>query len=332
MIRMHMNESPYDFPFRAKLKVMVSSLFIPWNRYPEDLTDDAIKALSRYTGKNCENLLLGNGSNELIRSAFLSWGGTGKRVLMISPGFVTYEKEISRSGCRLVRIPLKKDLSFDRTGFLAVVTEADFVILLSPGNPTGEALSRSFVEETVSKCPGKVLIDEAYGEFAGVSCVSLIEKYENVVILRTFSKAFGLAGARIGYALGSKTCIEDLKNVSLPYSPGIFPLLMIKEAIAGKRVMEKRVAKIRSEGARLIARLKRSPVFQVSPGEGNFILLRGKTPESRRVLLDSLNQEKILPRVYRDGVIAPWLRVSVGSPGENKRFLKAVESAQRRLS
>ncbi|HPE29472.1 MAG TPA: histidinol-phosphate transaminase [Candidatus Mcinerneyibacteriales bacterium] len=332
MIRMHMNESPYDFPFTAKLKVMARALFISWNRYPEKAAEDAVDELSLYTGKKEDNLLLGNGSNELIRLAFLAWGEKGKRVLMISPGFVTYEKEASRSGCETVRIPLEKDLTFDREAFLAHVKRADLAVLISPGNPSGELLNRDFLEEAVKACPGKVLIDEAYGEFAGLSAVTLIDRYENVVILKTLSKAFGLAGARIGYALGSKTCIEDLKNVSLPYSPGIFPLMLLREALKRKRVMEKRVAKIRSERARLITRLKRSPVFQVFPGEGNFILLGGRTPESRRVLLDTLNQEKILPRLYQDEAFASRLRITVGRPRDNSRFLKAVEKVERRFA
>ncbi|HOO60296.1 MAG TPA: histidinol-phosphate transaminase [Candidatus Mcinerneyibacteriales bacterium] len=332
MIRMHMNESPYDFPFRAKLKVTLKALFTSWNRYPEELNHEALNELSLYTGKNAENLWLGNGSNELIRLAFLAWGDKGKRVLMISPGFITYEKEAARSGCEAIRVPLKNDLSFDRTVFLDEVKRADLVILISPGNPSGESLPVNFIEKVARKCPGRVLIDEAYGEFAGESCIPLIERHENVVILRTLSKAFGLAGARIGYAIGAKRTIEELRKVSLPYNPGFFSLLLLKEAVGRKRVMEKRVAKLRSERARLIVRLKKSPFFTVVPGEANFILVREKTPESRQALLDSLDHERIVPRVYENGPLATWLRFTVGRPRENNRLLKAVDSVQRRLS
>lgn len=332
MIRMHMNESPYDFPFTAKLRVMARALFVPWNRYPEESAREAVDALSLYTGQKRDNLLLGNGSNELIRLAFLAWGATGKRVLMISPGFVTYEKEASRSGCETVRVPLGKDLSFDREAFLAHVKRADLVVLISPGNPSGELLSRDFLEEAVKTCPGKVLIDEAYGEFAGLSAVSLIDRYENVVILRTLSKAFGLAGARIGYALGSLKCMEELKRVALPYSPGIFPLMLLREALKRKRVMEKRVMKLRSERARLIVRLQKSPVVDVVPGDANFILLQGMSRESGQALREALNRERIVPRLYQDKAFASLFRITVGRPRDNSRFLRAVEKVERRFS
>ena len=332
MIRMHMNESPYDFPFTAKLRVMARALFVPWNRYPEESAREAVDALSLYTGQKRNNLLLGNGSNELIRLAFLAWGETGKRVLMVSPGFVTYEKEASRSGCETVRVPLGKDLSFDREAFLAHVKRADLVVLISPGNPSGELLNRDFLEEAVKACPGKVLIDEAYGEFAGLSAVTLIDRYENVVILRTLSKAFGLAGARIGYALGSLKCMEELKRVALPYSPGIFPLMLLREALKRKRVMEKRVMKLRSERARLIVRLQKSPIVDVVPGEANFILLQGMSRERAQALREALNRERIVPRLYQDETFASRLRITVGRPRDNSRFLRAVEKVERRFS
>lgn len=332
MIRMHMNESPYDFPFTAKLKVMITALFIPWNRYPEESAEEAIEELSLYTGKKRDNLLLGNGSNELIRLAFLAWGGEGKRLLMVSPGFITYEKEAGRCRCDMIRISLRSDLSFDREAFLAEVPRADIVILISPGNPSGKLLTRSFIEEVIGKCSGRVLIDEAYGEFAGASDFSLIDRYANVVILKTLSKAFGLAGARMGFAAGSRKCIEELNEVSLPYNPGIFPLLLLKEAVRRKRIMESRVRKISIQRARLIVRLKKNPFFDVAPGDANFILIRGQDRESREALVEALSREKVVPRKYQDGALASWLRITVGRPRDNNRFLKAVESAQRRLS
>jgi len=332
MIRMHMNESPYDFPFRAKVRMLFRALITPWNRYPEAMTEKALEALSSFTGKKKENLLLGNGSNELIRLSFLTWGGAGKKIVWASPTFVTYEKEARRSGCCPLAVPLDEDLDFDFGTFSEAAEKADMVVLISPGNPSGKQLAIKKIEEIVKHCPGMVIVDEAYGEFAGQTAMDLIEKYRNLIILRTFSKAFGLAGGRIGYAVGSQRIIEDLKKASLPYNPGIFPLLLLQEAIKEKRVPGKRVKKICNERARLLVSLKKMPFVDVCPGEGNFFLMRGKSREANTVIFNVLQEKKILPRVYREEGAIVRLRITVGRPWENRRFLKAMETVQRRLS
>ncbi|PIP84545.1 MAG: histidinol-phosphate transaminase [Elusimicrobia bacterium CG_4_9_14_3_um_filter_62_55] len=297
------------------------------NRYPEPKPGKLVARLARLYGVAAERLFLGRGSDEAIDCLLRCFCQSGESsVVTPSPSYGVYETAARIQGARLLRSELDEAAGFpveaDRI-LAAVEADTRLVFLCSPNNPTGRSVPSTVVRVICEGLSGRALVvlDEAYVEFSDApSLASEAGTIENLVVLRTLSKAWGLAGLRLGAAAADAEIVALLDRVRAPY-PLAEPVIAAGvEALSDERGMLERVARIRGERERLLAAFSRSDSVETAfPSDANFLLLR----------LKSLSGGAAAERLRRKGVVVrardPFLRISVGSPEENDRLLEAFE-------
>ena len=296
------------------------------NRYPDPLAGELRAAIARRHGLSPRQVLVCNGADEGLFNLLLAFAGPGREVVVAPPTFEEYANFAALVGApvRAVRRS-EADFSLDGAAFLEASRSAAVSILCSPNNPTGDVVSPAFTAELARTCAGVTLVDEAYIDFAepGSSAVSLLASSERLIVARTFSKAFSLAGARLGYLLASPGLIDALASVRQIYSVNAVTQALGLAELASAEEVAELVAAIVAERERLAARLSEFacelPV-EVFPSEANFLLLR--LPHASRVRERLRDEESVLVRdfSYARG-LEGCLRVSVGTPAEGERFL-----------
>jgi histidinol-phosphate aminotransferase len=325
--RLNTNESPYPLPeaFSKDLAEAVASL--PLHRYPDDQMVRLREEFATHVGHVPEGTWVANGSNEILTQLLQAYGGAGRRVAVFEPTYMLHSRLAWLTQTELVSLRLEEDFSLSPNSVAAAIAAApDVIFVCSPNNPTGNAQAvdqvRSLAEQTAKKSGGLVIVDEAYVEFGGQTCLPLIAEHHNVVVTRTMSKAFALAGARIGYALADPEVVDDLRRVRLPYNvssltqaAGIAALHHSKEAGA---ILDA----IRDERDRILAALRAMPGIVVYPSDANFVLFVAPMPASdvRQRLLD----RGVLIRDL-SAVVPNALRVTAGTTHEVDLFLKNLE-------
>jgi histidinol-phosphate aminotransferase len=321
--RLNTNECPYPLPdgFRDDLADAVRDLSL--NRYPDREAETLRARLAALHGHTLEGTWVANGSNEVLLQLLQAYGGPGRRVAVFDPTYALHARLawVTSSEVASVRVdePWVLDASHVAEAFSR---DPDVVFVCSPNNPTGNAQPID-VLELVANGPALVVVDEAYVEFGGRSAASLVPRCGNLVVVRTFSKAFALAGARIGYCLASPDVVQDLRRVRLPYhlsaitqAAGLVALEHRDEALA---ILEA----IRAERDRILRTLPSLGV-EAFPSDANFVLFRPPLPVD-------LVWQRLLDRgvLVRDvsAQIPGCLRVTAGTPDEVGMFLSALEEA-----
>jgi histidinol-phosphate aminotransferase len=322
--RLNTNESPYPLPesFRHELADAVRGLEL--HRYPDREAQELRESLAKHASHPVEGTWVANGSNEIIEQLLLAYGGPGRRVVVFRPTYVLHERLAWMTHADLFPLSLDEPWVIstdDVTGALA--SDPSVVFVCSPNNPTGNAQSVDVVEGLASTGDALIVVDEAYVEFGGRSAAGLVGRYPSVVVVRTFSKAFALAGARIGYCLASPDVVDDLRRVRLPYhlsaltqTAGLIALRHREEALT---ILDR----VRRERDRILAELPRLEV-QAFPSDANFVLFR--PPKPARELWRALLDRGVLVRDMTS-VVPDCLRVTAGTPEEVGRFLSALKEA-----
>ncbi len=332
-VKINQNENPFDLPEALKRRVMEMALSRSWSRYPEFDPKELVEALATASGWRADGVLAGNGSNELIEALLLVTVGEGTKVVIPEPTFTLYALLTRILGGDVVKAPLGPDLEYDCAALLRLRREhaAPLTIVCSPNNPTGGMLTTAEVRALCEDGDGLVVIDEAYHEFSGESVVPLLSEYPNLVVLRTFSKAKALAGLRVGYLLASPELVREINKARLPYNINFISQLAAIAALEDRDALDGTVAELVSLRDALAARLADTPGVRVFPSRANFILIE----------LSHADPKAVFESLYRDGVLVRdvtsyprlgrCLRISVGSPDENARFLsgfaRALEAA-----
>lgn len=324
-IKLDANESSWDIPPEVKETFFARVKEIAINRYPDATWKGLRTALSERHGVAAEQILIGNGSSELILALMQTFGGAGRRVVYPAPSFAMYPIYAVIAGAVGVEVTLDEHFKLDSAD---VITQSrqqgtGLVMLCSPNNPTGNAMALEDIEQIIAKSPCVVAVDEAYFEFHGITALPLIHKYSNVVILRTFSKAYGLAGARVGYLLGSKPVVEQIAKVVLPYNVNMLSLTMAEVLMSQAAVFLPRVQVIVEERERMAELLAAIPGVFVFPSRSNFLCF--KTRLSSEIVTQQLLKADIgIKDLGKD--IPKGLRVTVGIPSENDSFIQALRS------
>jgi histidinol-phosphate aminotransferase len=328
-VKLNQNENPYDLPPEVKQRVLEAALARPWSRYPEFDPRELIEALAAFSGWRPDGILAGNGSNELIEALLLVTVGPGTRVVIPEPTFTLYALLTRVLGGEPVRVGLGPELEYDAAELSRVRRElvAPVTIVCSPNNPTGGVLPIDEVARLCDGHDGLVVVDEAYHEFAGQTAVPLLAEHKNLVVLRTFSKAMGLAGLRVGYLLAAPELVREINKARLPYNVNFFSQLAALAALRGWNALRGNVERIVDAREVLLHRLYRIPGVRPYPSRANFILVE-LPEEDPKAIFEAVYQRGVLVRdVTSYPRLSRCLRVSVGSEQENDAFLAALRQA-----
>jgi histidinol-phosphate aminotransferase len=330
--KLNQNESPYDVPAELKGRLWERLAARPWNRYPPFVASDFIAAVAEATGWREEGVLVGNGSNELIQALLAAVVEPGVGVVIPEPTFTLYRLMTGVNGGTTVTVELDDDLRFPVDAIVAAAkgTEAALIVLCSPNNPTGSALTRDEVERIHDETEAIVVLDQAYVEFGGYDAIPLLEGRPRLVILRTFSKAMSLAGLRAGYLLGDPALVREIAKAKLPYNINFVTEAVAAEVLRSRQLLAAQVESIRSERDRLVAELARIPGLQVYPTAANFVLFRvlREDLDHRAVFCRLLEAHDVLVRdVSGYPKLERCLRVNAGTPAETEAFLNGMREA-----
>jgi histidinol-phosphate aminotransferase len=330
-IKLNQNESPYDVPEELKARLGERLASRPWNRYPPFVAEDFIAAVAETTGWSADGVLVGNGSNELIQALLAVTVGPGVSVVIPEPTFTLYRLMTEVNGGETVPVPLTPDLTFDVEAIIraARACEAALVVLCSPNNPTGAALSREEILRVHDRTDALVVLDQAYVEFGGFDATPLLAGRPRLVVLRTFSKALSLAGLRAGYLLGDAALVAEVGKGKLPYNVNFFTEAVAAEVLRNRDLLEPGIAAVREERDRLVGELSRLPALRTFPTAANFVLFR--VEHGRRTHTDVferlLSEHGILVRdVSQYPMLDGCLRVNAGTREEGDAFLAALGS------
>src|SRR5438128_5686321 len=269
-------------------------------------------------------ILLGNGSDDLIQVLAMALAREGATMMYPSPTFVVYSMSAAFTRMRAVPVPLRDDFSLDANAFIARMREEKpaLVFLAYPNNPTGVLYPQAEVLRVIEAAPGLVVLDEAYHVFAGKTFMGALSKYPNLVVLRTVSK-LGLAGIRLGYLAGRPEWIGELNKVRQVYNVNALTQAAATFVLEHLHVLEAQAAEIRAERTKLHAALSAIPGLTVFPSAVNFFLVR--VADAARSY-EALARQGVLVRNLHPG-LANCLRVTVGTPDENRILLNALKEA-----
>ncbi len=325
-IKLNQNESPFDLPPALKQEILEACAQLSWNRYPSFGNRRLVEKLSKHLDVRPAQVLVGNGSNELLQTLAAAVLEPGKRVLLVTPTFMIYQQLVRVSGAELVEIDFAEDWSFPVDRILEVLhaEPVDLCILCSPNSPTGVALPRTGLESILEAATGLVLADEAYYEFCGQTALPLLQRFPNLLITRTFSKAMGLAGLRTGYVVGREEVTAELNKAKLPYNLDLLSETIACAMLENAPLVRRNVDLILSEKERLVRELSRFRSVEVTPSSTNFLMMRSEL--SAPALFEQLLAAGILVRDISGyhPRLQNTLRVSVGKPEENDAFLSVL--------
>ncbi|HEX6529050.1 MAG TPA: histidinol-phosphate transaminase [Burkholderiales bacterium] len=325
MVKLDAMENPYPLPENLRRELAAVLARVELNRYPtpspQKLRDAIARRMNVPAGME---VLLGNGSDELIAILITALARPGAAMMYPSPTFVMYSMGATFSGMRAVPVPLREDFSLDADAFIARMRaeQPALVFIAYPNNPTGVLYPESDLIRILKAAHGLVVIDEAYHVFAGKSLMPRLAEFDNLVVIRTVSK-LGLAGIRLGYLVGRPEWVAQLDKVRPPYNVSVLTQAAALFMLERLEVLEEQAARIRAERKNLGEKLAALQGVTVFPSEANFFLIR--VPDADRTC-QALKQQNVLVRNLNPG-IRSCLRVTVGTPDENRILLSALKES-----
>ncbi|MDA0745472.1 MAG: histidinol-phosphate transaminase [bacterium] len=323
-VKLNQNESPFDIPEDLKDEILEAVRNRPWSRYPQPMQMDLVEALAQYAGWNPEGLIVCNGSNTLVQLVLAVTTTSDTPVVVPSPSFSLYGLYTGIFGGREVAVNLNADYTFNMPAICEAIRRenANMVILCSPNNPTGCVVSNADLEALLNETDALVLVDEAYAEFSNHTALDLLPNHPNLIVLKTFSKALGAAGIRIGYLMAHPEMAQEIIKAKIPFDINVFSHTAALKILEHQDLIQERVAHICTERDRVFNALSLQKGVRAYPSHANLILFEVEDPGA---VFNSLVEQGILIRnVTSYPMLSKALRVSIGSPEENDRFLKAL--------
>ncbi len=331
MVKLDTMENPFGLPQPLRQALGERLAQVALNRYPAERTDDLKRALAQHARmpEGCE-LMLGNGSDELISLLTLALDVPGNVIMAPLPGFVMYEMSAKLQGVQFVGVPTTADFELDLPAMLAAIEQhrPALIWLAYPNNPTANLWDATAIERIIEAAPGLVVMDEAYQPFAERDSMPWLKRHEHVLIMRTMSK-FGLAGVRIGYLMGRAALVRELDKLRPPFNVSVLNAEAALFALEHADEYARQAGIIRNERARVSQALARHDGIRVFDSQANMVLVRlpqGCNPatvfaciKARRVLIKNVSGLHPL--------LAQCLRITVGTPEENTLLLAAFDAA-----
>ena len=325
-LKLNQNENPWDAPAHIKQEVLRRFAERKWSQYPDFVPASLNEHLAAFANWRADGIIAGNGSNELIQALLMVTMERGKKLLLSVPTFLLYAQVATVLGGEVETIFLTPDLQYDSEALSRFIEEKqpDVTIICSPNNPTGCVLADDALRGLLKTSRGLVVIDEAYHEFAGHSVVPLLTEHENLIVLRTFSKAMAVAALRIGYLLASPDLVREIGKAVLPYNVNVFSQIAAEVAVENYETeLRPLVRLIVSERERLFAELSQIDGLTPVASRANFILVKSDT-DPKRIFTDLLARDVLIRDVSGYPMLREYFRFSVGTPAENDLLLKSI--------
>lgn len=330
-VRLNTNEAPEEPPAGFVARIAEGIEAIAMNRYPNREADRLREAIAEHHGVDVSRVYCANGSNEVLQSILLAYGGQGRTVAVFEPTYALHSHIARVTATTVIAGSRNSDFlisidEFERVAGRARELGSDnpaITFVCSPNNPTGRLEPLETVIQILERTPGLVIVDEAYGQFAPHSALELLDLYRNLLVVRTFSKTWSLAALRLGYVVADPEIIEALWRVTLPYHLDAFKQAAGVIALDYESEMDERVARIVAERGRLIDALSALPL-EVCPSQANFVLFKVKNRSAEEVWQALVDQSVLIRDISGLPHLAGYLRVTVGTREENDRFLRAL--------
>ncbi|HKO52641.1 MAG TPA: histidinol-phosphate transaminase [Polyangiaceae bacterium] len=331
-VRLDANEAPELLSDAAKRRLAEAAATLTWERYPDATSNHLRQALARYSGVSTEEVLVGDGSDEIITMLLSAFSQARDRsgsalVMTTTPSFVMYRMSARVRGQRVLEVPLDANWDLAIDSLLKGVEHAppNVIFIATPNNPTGNLVDRERLECLIQKAASSlVVIDEAYIPYSDRDQLDLYRRYENVAVMRTLSKV-GFAALRVGWLIARPSLLRELDKVRLPYNMNA-PAQLLGALAVTELAPEIRniVSYVVTERGRLSAELAALPGISVTPSQANFLWFRSERPAGE--LFEGLKARGVLVRSFhqRGGRLANQLRVTVGTSRENDRFLSSL--------
>jgi histidinol-phosphate aminotransferase len=324
-VRLNTNEAPVPPPpaYLDALRAEIGA--IPFHRYPDRSAMALRAAIGELHGVGPEQVFAANGSNEVLQSLCLAYGGAGRTVAVFEPTYALHSHIARITGTAVAEGERHADFTLDLAEVDRVLsgTQPVLTFLCSPNNPTGRVDGREVVEAVLARAPGLVVVDEAYGQFSAWSALALTGRDRPLVVTRTFSKTWSLAAARLGYFVGPPEVVAACESVVLPYHLDAMKQVAGRLAVRFTADMEARVAMLVEERGRLAAGLAELPV-ETWPSGANFILFRPLGRDGNEVHAGLLQRSVLVRNCASWPRLEGCLRVTVGTASENDAFLGAL--------
>ncbi|MDO9100665.1 MAG: histidinol-phosphate transaminase [Candidatus Nitrotoga sp.] len=328
MVKLDAMENPYSLPqsLREEISHLVADVAI--NRYPDADAQQLKASIRVVTGlPQSMDILLGNGSDEIIQLLALAVAKPNARLLSVEPSFVMYKMIAAFTGMQYVGVPLSEDFALDLPAMLTAMQQHQpaLVFLSYPNNPTGNLFDAEVIAQIIEAAPGLVVVDEAYYAFANASFMPMLTRYPNLLVMRTFSK-LGMAGLRLGFMVGSKVWLAQLEKLRLPYNIGVLTQQVAEKLLQHQDVLLRQAEQIKQDRAWLYERLVGVADVRPYVSDANFVLFRVMHADKifhglkkRGVLIKNLSKSHPL--------LVDCLRVTVGTPQENEQFIRALQES-----
>ena len=328
-VRLNTNESPFAPPEAWRDELLAALAEISFHRYPDRPATELREAVAELHGVTADEVFCANGSNEVLQSLLLAFGGPGRRALVFEPTYALHSHIARITGTEVVEGARDDDFQIDPRHALELLAaqRPDVTFLCSPNNPTGRVEPPETVATVSGAAPGLVIVDEAYGQFAPWSALALRgPAHPGLVVTRTFSKTWAMAGARLGYLVADPAVVTACESVVLPYHLSAQTQVAGLVALRHVPEMEARVARISEERGRVAAALNDLPVDSW-PSDANFILFRPRDRDANDVWRALLDHSVLIRNCASWDGLRGCLRVTIGTAEENDRFLHALKES-----
>ncbi|HER24609.1 MAG TPA: histidinol-phosphate transaminase [Candidatus Atribacteria bacterium] len=334
-IKLNANENPYGLSEEDIEEILNKAKNIEYSRYPNANSVKLSEIVSSFWGLTKNNIVIGNGSDELIDYLVKAFSEKGRRIITTAPSFAMYKIYSMINGSNFVQIPLNQSnfsLNEDKILIEAKKEDSSMIFIAYPNAPTGNYFAEDKMIRIIEESGCLVIVDEAYYEFGEKTFIPLISRYDNLAILRTFSKAYSIASLRVGYLLSNPEIINEVRKVKSPFNVNTFSQIAAQVVFQNKEILKDNLNKIIKERERLTNRINKIPPFKAYPSWTNFVLVEVGSKENSDLVYNHLLTQGILVQTVSDPIFSAsryFLRITVGKREENDILIKGLENVSR---